>query len=478
MGVGFAEAVARTHGALDARDEPALADVLANLGDGMEPNQLTAPEIHDGERPLNVAAAAGFSRGVALLLEAGAGANVPSDSNEDRGLLPLSFAVRCGDTAATIATCQALCDAGADTERGHLLGTVPPPLAQVVSAPEPDTELALALLRMGCSVASWPMFLHWQCARDDITAEILSEAAKVGKGKIPAADNRRITALHTLCQNPRVDEPLLLALNSGSTSAVKSKTGTLPVTLLCRNPSITSAALDAVLAGLPRGISVKDGTGSAGIHDLAKNPALDEEMVKTALHYDPKCCTVRDPQGRTALHLVALRPGGATVPVLQLLLKAHAAGVSEVDVDQRTPLHCQLLSAEAELAPSLSLVAASESVMGMQESEGRNPLQCALDGQCGPRSALERRHCWSLLEALVRLYPKGGDASVARTLCSSPHLTRSLLSALLKRLPASLVQEKAPDGSLLIHTVLNRPPASTLGTREPLGDGHLVDAAL
>ena len=114
----------------------------------------------------------------------------------------------------------------------------------------------------------------------------------------------------------------------------------------------------------------------------------------------------------------------------------------------------------------------------MQESEGRNPLQCALDGQCGPRSALERRHCWSLLEALVRLYPKGGDASVARTLCSSPHLTRSLLSALLQRLPASLVQEKAPDGSLLIHTVLNRPPASTLGTREPLGDGHLVDAAL
>ena len=35
----------------------------------------------------------------------------------------------------------------------------------------------------------------------------------------------------------------------------------------------------AVLAGLPRGISVKDGPGSAGIHDLAKNPALDEEMV-------------------------------------------------------------------------------------------------------------------------------------------------------------------------------------------------------
>jgi ankyrin repeat protein len=351
MTIAFAEAVARTHGAIDARDVGALEVVLGELGNGMEPDALTAPELHRGERPLNVAAAEGWSEGVTALLTAGAGAGVASDANEDRGCLPLTFALRCADPDATIATCRLLIEAGADPERGHVHGGQPSPLAQVTSAPEVNTDVAQALLAMGCSVSSWPAFLHWQCSRADLTPELLAEANATAKGKIPAADQQRITALHLLCANPGVSKALLAALDSGSTAAVKSKTGTLPATLLCRNPNITEEALDTVLAGLPRGISVKDGTNCAGIHDLCKNPALTAGMIKVALRHDPKCCTVRDPDGRTALHLVCLRPGGANLDVLDRLLKSHPAGVREVDKDQCTPLHHQLLGVESSLTP-------------------------------------------------------------------------------------------------------------------------------
>lgn len=351
MTIDFSQAVRRTHVAIDQRDVAALQAVMDELGVGMEPNALTSPEMHAGERPLNVAAAQGWSEGVACLLSAGATADAASDANEDRGCLPLTFALRCKDPAAAIATCQLLIDAGADPELGHVLGTQPSPLTQVTRAPEVNTDLAQALLAMGCSVSSWPLFLHWQCSRDDLTPELLAEANATAKGKIPAADSQRVTALHLLCANRCVSKALLQALDSGSTSAVKSKTGTLPVTLLCRNPNVTAEALDTVLAGLPRGISVKDYTNCAGIHDLCRNPALTTDMIKVALRHDPKCCTVRDPDGRTAFHLVCLRPGGASLEILAALLKTHPGGVCEVDKDQRTPLHHQLLGVESSKDP-------------------------------------------------------------------------------------------------------------------------------
>lgn len=260
MTIGFAEAVNRTHAAIDDRDIGALEAVLGALGDGMEPNALSAPERHRGERPLNVSASFGWADGVAELLARGAGANIASDANEDRGCAPLTFAVRCTESEATLACCKLLIDAGADPERGHAHGVRPPPLAQVVSAPEVDYVVAVGLLGMGCSVSSWPLFLHWQCSRPELTPAMLAEATATAKGKIPAADSQRVTALHLLCANPTITKELLMALDSGSTAAVKSKTGTLPATLLCRNPNVTDEALDTVLKGLPRGISVKDGT--------------------------------------------------------------------------------------------------------------------------------------------------------------------------------------------------------------------------
>eukprot|EP01050_Picozoa_sp_SAG11_P002768 SAG11_NODE_144_length_14830_cov_17.955943_1_plen_65_part_00 len=40
------------------------------------------------------------------------------------------------------------------------------------------------------------------------------------------------------------------------------------------------SSLDAVLAGLPRGVRVKDWTRRAGIHELCRNPSLTAELLK------------------------------------------------------------------------------------------------------------------------------------------------------------------------------------------------------
>ena len=162
-----------------------------------------------------------------------------------------------------------------------------------------------------------------------------------------------MTALHVLCDNRKVTAQHIKALRS-VTEAVKSRkgaarltaavhmgnpscsckltrvsvksrgAGTLPVTLLCRNPSVLPSTLDAMLAGLPRGVRVKDGTHRAGIHDICRNPALTAELLKVAFHYDPECGAVPDASGRVALHLLCLRPGGPDLEVLQVGAPLHA----------------------------------------------------------------------------------------------------------------------------------------------------------
>lgn len=201
----------------------------------------------------------------------------------------------------------------------------PTPLATVVRAAptlqELDLPLALGLLELGACVSSWPNYLHWQTSRTDITPEALSEAARLAAGKIPAADCNRVTALHSLCANPSVSAALVNSLGS-VTEGVKSKSGTLPVTLLCRNPAVHADTLDAVLKGLPRGMSVFDCTGCAGIHDLCNNPSFNAELARVASYYDSAGFGIPDPEGRIALHLCCLRPGGGPDPdMLQVVLK-------------------------------------------------------------------------------------------------------------------------------------------------------------
>ena len=118
--------------------------------------------------------------------------------------------------------------------------------------------------------------------------------------------------------------------------------------------------------------------------------------------------------------------------------------------------------------------------MDMVDGSGRNPFQCALAGVCGPAGTMSRRDCWVLMENLARLYPPDADTGIVRELMCSPHLTRSLLSVLLQKIPNADQLLKTPDedGFLLLHALLNRPPKATLGTREPMADGHLVDTAL
>ena len=302
MPLDFATAIERTHGAIRQRDAAALAQTLSNLGYGMDANNLT----QEGERPLNVAASIGFAAGCQVLLNNGANPMLASDANTDRGFLPISFAMRCTDTAATLATCRCLVGAGADIERTHEHAGHPPPLRTVVGAREINLELACGLLELGASIASWPNYLHWQTSRTDITPESLGAAVALAAGKIPAANASRVTALHSLCASPSVTAKLVKTLKS-VTEGVKSKEGTLPVTLLCRNPAVDEDTLQAVLEGLPRGMSVSDCTGSAGIHDLCKNPSWNYKIAKIAARYDPEGLKVRDPNKSTALHLTCLR---------------------------------------------------------------------------------------------------------------------------------------------------------------------------
>ena len=182
-------------------------------------------------------------------------------------------------------------------------------------------------------------------------------------------------------------------------------------------------------------------------------------MIKVVLRHDPKCCTVRDPDGRTALHLVCLRPGGAPADVLTLLLKAHPDGVHEFDCDQNTPCHLQMLNWESSLVPSLKLV--NSTPMDLVNANGRNPFQCALEGVCGASGTMPRKDCWTLMENIARLYPTTADPGIVRELGSScPHLTRSLLSVLLQKIPNAddLITVADEDGFLMLHALCNRPP--------------------
>ena len=274
MPLDFATAIQRTHAAIAQRDAVALAKTLADLGYGMDANNLTDA----GERPLNVAASIGFAAGCEVLLNSGADAMLGSDANKDRGLLPMAFAMRCPDTAAKLVTCRCLVESGGDIERIHGHPGHSTPLQMVVSAPDVDLELACGLLELGANIASWPSYLHWQTSRTDITPGTLRSAVALAAGKIPAANAERISALHSLCANPAVTDKLVKILGS-VTEGVKSKDGTLPITLLCRNPAVNEDTLQAVLEGLPRGMSVSDCTGSAGIHDLCKNPSWNCKVI-------------------------------------------------------------------------------------------------------------------------------------------------------------------------------------------------------
>jgi hypothetical protein len=211
----------------------------------------------------------------------------------------------------------------------------PTPLEAVVQAGgeagQMDLPLALGLLKIGACVSSWPGYLHWQTSRPEITPEELSAAAALAAGKIPAADSHRVTALHSLCANPAVSAGLVRGLGS-VTEGVKNKRGTLPAAVLCRNPAVREDTLDAVLSGLPRGMSVFDGSGFAGIHDLCNNPSFDARIARVAARYDAPSFRIQDPAQRIALHLCCLRPGGGSGPdLLQVVLKANPEGARALD---------------------------------------------------------------------------------------------------------------------------------------------------
>ena len=104
-------------------------------------------------------------------------------------------------------------------------------------------------------------------------------------------------------------------------------------------------------------------------------------------------------------------------------------------------------------------------VHSSMDGQGRNALQCALEGLCGPRSRMPRRDCQKILEQLIRLYPSSNSSRALHQLLVSPHLNRQLLGIMLSVMETNPEVRAAPQVDYwlfgLIFRILTEPPTES-----------------
>jgi ankyrin repeat protein len=354
------------------------ADVNARaLPYGQAGNVVTGPEIwdrdlketKDGETPLHLAAGAGHTAVVRILLERGA----KIDAIDAGRTTPLQRAVESehADTVRFLLEKNAM--AGSDEQSASLLSGAcdNPEIMKLLLSHRPGPKAINEALRIAAiRNAKVAELLLTQGAKADVyTACILGQSARVAE--LVAADS-------SLVDRPQSDypreRPLVLAARNGRArvvellldkdSAIDPKKGTSALVA-----AAGSGQLEVVRLLLARGADInrKDSMGTTALQSAAAGGHLDVVvlLIRRGAHV-----LATDVYHATALHAAARK---GNVDIARELINAGVPVDCRNDF-RETPLHVAASEGHAELAAFLLKVGAD---VNAKNRRGKTPLLCA-----------------------------------------------------------------------------------------------------